>query len=253
VNPDIVNDDTHPAEVAVEPEPDAEPEPEPSAERVEPAEPKAKKKKKKKKNKSKSAKLDEPAPPVRGPVTAGVAATVVAFGLLVVIVVVLGLLEWHRADNLASDRNDRQAAAQVAGGFAQALLTYDSRIPTANLDRLKAMATPTYQPKVEQARNAALTSPSQKPAQTNATASVENVYITELSNHSASAICQANWLVTAGSQTAPPLDFYVKIDLKQQGGVWKVDNVLGVAALTPAGSPPASPSTPTGSSVPAAP
>jgi hypothetical protein len=170
------------------------------------------------------------------------AAQIVAF-IVIVAIAIVGILEWRRADRLSSQRNDRLNASQAAGTFAEALLTYDSANPTATLNRLKTMATASYQPKIEQARSSALSGPAQQ-SKTTSTAHVENTYITEVDGSSADAVCQTSWLVSSAGQTAPAVDFYLKVALKRQGGTWKVDNVAGLAAVQPPGAGTPAPTTP---------
>jgi type II secretory pathway pseudopilin PulG len=175
-------------------------------------------------------------------------AQIVAF-VVIVIVAVVGIVQWRRADRLSSQRNDRLNASQAAGAFAEALLTYDSANPTATLTRLKTMATTSYQPKIEQARSSALSGPAQQ-NKTTSTAHVENTYITEVDGNSADAVCQTSWLVSSAGQTAPAVDFYLKVALKRQGGSWKIDNVAGLAAVQPPGAAAPSPSPSPSSTVP---
>lgn len=200
--------------------------------------------KKKKKKKKKKAKGPEPEPiqPIPGFAVAAIAVAAVAVIALIAVTVV-GVVQWRRADHASSQHNDRLNAAQTAGTFGEALLTYDSVNPTATLNRLKAMATAAYQPRIEQARKDALTGPSQQGAKTTSTAHAENVYVTEVAGQSADAICQTSWVVSSAGQSAPPVEFYLKVGLKKQGGAWKVDSVSGLAAQQPGGT--TTPTTPT--------
>jgi Mce-associated membrane protein len=199
--------------------------------------------KKKKKKKKKKAKAPEPQP--RQPVPTWRIAVAAAVIVAVIAVAVVGVVQWRRADHLASQKGDRLNAAQTAGTFAEALLTYDSGNPTATLNRLKAMATATYQPKIEQARKDAVTGPTPQANKTTSTAHAENVYLTEVAGQSADAICQTSWVVSSAGQTAPAVEFYLKVGLKKQGGAWKVDNVSGLAAQQPTGTNPPTTNPPT--------
>ena len=174
-----------------------------------------------------------------------------AIGAVVLVVaVVLALVEWRHADAVGASAGDRTDASQVAGTFTQDLLTFDSTQPTAQLNRLKAMATTAYEPKIAQARQAAL-SGSTSSVQTKATAEITQVFLTDVSGDRASAVCEATWELTSAGQLSPPLDFYVKIDLRKVAGTWKVNNVLGLAALASgSGSSGSSSSSPTTTTTP---
>lgn len=189
-------------------------------------------------------------PPAPPPGRRGVQLAAAVGAVVLVVAVVVAVVEWRHADSVGAAAGDRIAVSEVAGAFAQDLLTFDSAHPTAQLNRLKAMATAAYEPKIAQARQAAL-SGSTSSVQTRATAAVTQVFLTEVSGDSASAVCEATWVVTSAGQVAPPLDFYVKIGLRRVDGTWKVNNVLGLAALASgSGSSGSSSSSPTSTTTP---
>ena len=156
--------------------------------------------------------------------------------LVAVIAIVFAVLQWRRADHASSKGHTRLAAARVAGQFAQILLTFDSNNPAGSLDGLQRLATPAYQPRVNSARGAAGAAQPPSAGHSTTTAEVENVYLTELSSGTAHAVTQVSWVVATNGQSAPPVEFWLQIDLKRLGGTWKVDNVNGIAARSPNGS-----------------
>ena len=56
------------------------------------------------------------------------------------------------------------------------------------------------------------------------TAHVTDVYLTELSGDRAHAVTRSDWVLTASGQTLA-LDLYLQVDLRHEGGTWKVDTV----------------------------
>jgi hypothetical protein len=191
----------------------------------EPAEASAPKDKKKGKKKKRKVVVQEVVP-----TWARVAGAVAV--LLVVLLAVTTYTQRNHADDLRSAARDRTAAERVAGEFAETLFTFDGAHPTASLDRLKQLATSAYQPKVDEARQTALAGGSQGQTQANMTAHVTDVYLTELAGSQAHAVTRADWVLNASGQTLA-LDLYLRIDLKREGGSWKVDAVTALTAKEP--------------------
>jgi hypothetical protein len=161
----------------------------------------------------------------------------VATALVLVALAVVAVGQSGRVSDLKAEARDRKAAERVAGEFAETLFTFDSSSPTANLDRLKDLATDAYKPKVDDARQTALAGSTQGGSQASMTARVIDVYVTELDGDTAHAVTRAQWLLNAEDQTLT-LDLYLQLDVKLQDGRWKVDTVNAIAAKQPAGSVP---------------
>jgi hypothetical protein len=149
---------------------------------------------------------------------------------VVVVAVVFAVTQWRDADSLNSSAQDRLAAQRTAGTFSEDLLTIDSSNPGPSLDRLKSLATSSYQPKIAAAQQAAVARSSSS-VRTTTTASTRDVFLTEIVDDQASAVCDERWLVTSNGRPSAPLDFYVKIDLRKVSGAWKVNGVSGLTAL----------------------
>jgi hypothetical protein len=126
------------------------------------------------------------------------------------------------------------------------LFTFNSAKPTANLDRLQALATTAYKPRVDAARKVAVSD--QVPGQQalTSTTHVTDVYLTEIDGDTAHAVTRGTWDVSSGSEHAQ-LALYLRIDLRRQHGAWKVDSANGVTAR-PATSDGSGPAPSTGSS-----
>jgi hypothetical protein len=186
-----------------------------------------------------------PSPPT-GVLVVGAIAVV-----LVVVLAITTVLQGSRASDLRSEAHDRTAAERVAGEFAEVLFTFRSTKPTANLDRLQALATKAYKPRVDAARKVAVTD--QVPGQQSLTSTthVTDVYLTDIQGDSAHAVTRGTWDVSSGSEHAE-LALYLRIDLRREHGTWKVDAANGITAR-PARSDSASPSAPSTTTTTAAP
>jgi Mce-associated membrane protein len=159
--------------------------------------------------------------------------------VLLIVLAVTTVLQGNRASDLRSKAHDRTAAERVAGEFAEALFTFQSAKPTANLDRLKELATTSYKPRVDAARKVAVTDQVSGKQELTSTTHVTDVYLTEIDSDSAHAVTRGSWEVSSGSERAA-LALYLRIDLKKQHGQWKVDSANGVTAR-PAASDTSSP------------
>ena len=138
---------------------------------------------------------DTPAVPAPTPPTFPTSARL-AIGVGAVLLVVLALttvVQGNRARDLRSDAHQRTAAERVAGEFAEVLFTFQSTKPTANLDRLQALATAKYKPRVDAARKGAVTD--QVPGQQSLTSTthVTDVYLTEIDGSTAHAVTRGTW------------------------------------------------------------
>ena len=158
-------------------------------------------------------------------------ATVVVLAGLAIVAVQQG----RHADRVTAQAHDRTAAERVAGEFSETLFTFEAAKPTAHLDRLKELATKAYQPKVDEARQTALAGSTAGASQASMTSHVTDVYLTELTGDQAHAVTRSDWVLTAGGQTLD-LDLYLQIDLRREGGTWKVDTVSALTAKQPKGA-----------------
>jgi hypothetical protein len=156
-------------------------------------------------------------------------------GLVIVALGATTLSQAGRVDDLQGQARDRTDAARVAGEFTETLFTFDGADPTANLDRLKELATKAYQPKVDDARQTALAGGTEGQTEAAMSAHVTDVFLTELDGDRAHAVSRADWLLEAGGQRLG-LDLYLRIDLERVGGTWKVDEVTALTAKQPGGS-----------------
>ncbi|MGH9186369.1 MAG: hypothetical protein ACRD0U_11235, partial [Acidimicrobiales bacterium] len=158
----------------------------------------------------------------RGPwLVAGAAA------LVAVLAVGLAVIYLRKADDARAERDaerdDRSEAAQVAGQFVQALLTYDSDDPTASIDELESLATDEYREQIEDPRDAIV--PDTGEGEDAAIVSqVDGVYIRDADADAVEAVGTVTSIFTAGGQSLP-VGWYVRLELKRQGDEWRVDKV----------------------------
>jgi hypothetical protein len=188
---------------------------------------------------------DTPAPiEAPAPSTAPARLAIVLGVALIVVLATTTLVQGHRAGDLRSEARDRTAAERVAGEFAEALFTFRSAKPTANLDRLQALATKAYKPRVDAARKLAVTEQVPPDQQLTSQTRITDVYLTEIDGDSAHAVTRGSWDVSSGDEHAA-LALYLRIDLKKEKGTWRVDSANGITArpaATDSSSPSAAPS-----------
>jgi hypothetical protein len=187
-------------------------------------------KKKGKKKKGKKVVVQQVTPP-------WVRWAAIGTALVVIALAVAAFTQRQHADDVTAEAHDRTAAERVAGEFSETLFTFDAAHPTANLDRLKVLATKAYQPKVDDARQSALAGGSSAAQQASMRSHVTDVYLTELDGDQAHAVTRSEWQLVASDQTLV-LDLYLRIDLKREGGSWKVDTVSAITAKQPPGATP---------------
>ena len=190
---------------------------------------------------------DAPAVAPAPPAPAFPTSARVAIGIGAVLLVVLALttvVQGNRARDLRSDAHQRTSAERVAGEFAEVLFTFQSTKPTANLDRLQALATAKYKPRVDAARKVAVTDQVSGAQQLTSVTHVTDVYLTEIDGTSAHAVTRGSWEVSSGSEKAE-LALYLRIDLKREHGQWKVDAANGVTARPAASDSSTGTTTPT--------
>ena len=176
------------------------------------------------------------------PMGAKVAGAIAA--VLVVVLAITTVAQGHRASDLRAEVHQRTAAERVAGEFAEVLFTFKSTKPTANLDRLQALATKAYKPRVDAARKVAVTD--QVPGQQSLTSTthVTDVYLTDIEGDTAHAVTRGTWEVSSGTDHAE-LVLYLRLDLKREHGAWKVDAANGINARPAASDTNPAPSTTT--------
>ena len=172
--------------------------------------------------------------------------------MLVVVLGLLALVQWRRAESLASEADDRRAITRAATALGTALMSYDFN----HLDRAERavlrVSTKRFAAKYREAFGAGL-QPLITRLQATATASAGAVYVTEIRGNAARAVVVIDSEVKSTAGTRRLVDSYLEMGLRREGGRWKVDDVTAVAAagenVTPPGAaepPPPDPGAPAG-------
>lgn len=155
-----------------------------------------------------------------------VAATLV---LLLVLATVLGALQWRRAGGLASDAKTQRDIATTAAAFGEALLSYDFDDLSAARDRVVNLATEDFGKSYSETFRAGLRTIITRLKAT-AEATVRDVYVTEASADKAKAMVVLDSKVRSSAGVRELVGSYLEMELRREGGTWKVDAVTAVAA-----------------------
>ena len=152
-----------------------------------------------------------------------VAAAVCAIALL-------GLTAWSlvRANDLASQRDDRRAAASVAGRFASATMSYDHRDLEGSLSAVTDLATQDYAGTYQNAFFEEL-QPVVDELRARGRVHVRDVYVSEIGDDTATAVVSFDAVIRSTIGTRRLTGSYVRIDLKKEGGGWKADDLTFLA------------------------
>ncbi len=150
----------------------------------------------------------------------------------------IAVLSFVRADHLESARDDRQAAASVAGQFASATMSYDHRDLEGSLQAVTDLATAEYAETYQNAFFEEL-QPVVDELRARGRVHVRDVFISDLSDDTATAVVSFDAVIRSTIGTRRLAGSYVRIDLKKQGGSWKADDLTFLATtqegLDPAG------------------
>lgn len=149
----------------------------------------------------------------------------VAWGL-----VMFGLAVWSftRADHLADARDDRRAAASVAGEFASATMSYDHRDLDGSLAAVTDLATADYAETYQNAFFEEL-QPVVDELRARGRVHVRDVYISDLSDDTATAVVSFDAVIRSTIGTRRLAGSYVRVDLVKEGGAWKADDLTFLA------------------------
>jgi Mce-associated membrane protein len=154
------------------------------------------------------------------------------------LVVVGGVLAWQRGSDLQAEKDQRREAAQVAGDFTTAVLSYDHRDLSGSLDDVLALATPEWGRSYEDAWFS-----DQQPVieelQAVAEVDVREVMVGEEQDGVLPATVVFNATIESQIGVRRLGGSYLRIDLTQVDGEWRVENMAFLAttdqSLDPAG------------------
>lgn len=162
----------------------------------------------------------------------------IAVGLTAVVVVLLGVLAFTQSSRISDleATADREAEiSEVAGTFADALLTYDYRDLEAGADAVAAGATESFATEYRQAFDAGLGEQITALKATSA-ATINDVLISRSTGDTARVIVVADSEVRSDEGNQARVGSYIDLSMVRIDGRWLVDMVSSVAnAATGAG------------------
>lgn len=212
---------------------------------------------------------DEPVAPDATPETAPEPATeqhvsappagrsrllIVVAALLLVVATFLGVLAAGSRAQLDRERDRRQEVEQAAARFATAFVTYDYRTLEASLTRIKRDATAKFGGEYERLFRTSLSTLIRE-TKAQSTGTVTDVFLGAVDDETASALVVVNVEREGVGGRLPVAGTYFQMDLVEQNGRWKVDNVTSInfsqsAGPTPGATTPPAPAAATTTSVP---
>jgi len=145
-------------------------------------------------------------------------------------VVLLGITAWSllRADDLASQQDDRRAAASVAGRFASATMSYDHRDLEGSLAAVTDLASQDYAETYQNAFFEEL-QPVVDELRARGRVHVRDVYVSEIGDDTATAVVSFDAVIRSTIGTRRLTGSYVRVDLVKEGGAWKADDLTFLA------------------------
>jgi Mce-associated membrane protein len=179
---------------------------------------------------------------------------IVVAATLLVVATFLGVLAAGSRAELTRERDQRHLVEEVAGRFATAFVTYDYRNLDASLIRIKRDATAKFGGEYERLfRTSVSTLIRETKAQS--TGTVTDVFLGSVDDQTASALVVVNVEREGAGGRLPVAGTYFQMDLVEQNGRWKVDNVTSInftqsAGPVPGAGAPAAPAATTTTSVP---
>ena len=144
----------------------------------------------------------------------------VVFGLAAI---VLAVVAAGAGDD--GESGDRQAVRRVAGQFGEALLTYDHRDLAGHRERVLVTATTSFADEYEEAFSESLSALIEE-TKASSTATVKDIFLSELDEGTAEAILVADLRLTGAGGPRTVSDVYFKLELVRIDGEWKVDDVV---------------------------
>lgn len=149
--------------------------------------------------------------------------------LLLVVMTALAFVQWRRSSSLAADAKTQRDIATTAGSFGEALLSYDFDDVTVARDRVVKLATEEFGKSYSETFRAGLGTIIAS-LQATAEATVRDVFVTEASGDRAKAVVVLDSKIRSLRGLRELIGSYLEMELRREGGRWKVDAVSAVAA-----------------------
>ncbi len=159
----------------------------------------------------------------------------IAVGLTALVVVLLGVLAFtqnSRISDLEATADRETEIAEVAGGFADALLTYDYRDLDAGADAVAAGATESFAAEYRQAFDAGLGEQITALMATS-TATINDVLVSQSTGDTARVIVVADSEVRSDEGNQARVGSYIDLSMVRIDGRWLIDMVSSVANAAP--------------------
>ena len=163
-------------------------------------------------------------------------AVAVVLAVLVVLAAATAGVEWRRASDSSAKESTRHNVEAAAGGFAEALLSYDYTDLVGARDRVVALATDTFAQQYTAGFSEGLGNQITS-LQATAKATIRTVYVSDVTGDSAKAVVAVDTEVHSSSSTQRHLGQYLDLALVRQGGRWRVDTVTYLGSLDDQTSP----------------
>jgi Mce-associated membrane protein len=152
------------------------------------------------------------------------------FVLLLLIAVTVAFVQWRRAHELGDRAQARRRVATVAGKFGESLLSYNYEHLDEAQKRLLRNGTKRFAREYSGAFAGGLET-AITGLKATSTASVRDVYVTDVVGKSARAVVTLDSEVRSSAATRRTVNSYLDMALVLQNGRWKVDSVISVASL----------------------
>ena len=148
---------------------------------------------------------------------------------LVVVATTFALTQRNRADDLERDADERRAVAAAASTFASALLSYDADDLDVARERVTALATPAFAEEYTDAFEGGLRTVIDE-LDAVSTATVRDVFVSEVSGSSARAVVVIDASVTSAAGVRDLTGSYLQIELQKVEDRWLVSAASAVGA-----------------------
>ena len=152
-----------------------------------------------------------------------VIACAALFGLSVGLAVLAAVL----ASRLSEERARHDEVEEVAGRFAEALLTYDFDKLEESKKRVLDLSTGTFRKEYERAFAGGLEVLYQE-TKARSKGTVTDVFVGSVEGDTATAIVVADAVAEGTSGTRRRVDSYIQLALVRVGGTWRVDGVTSL-------------------------
>jgi Mce-associated membrane protein len=141
----------------------------------------------------------------------------------------VAVAQWQRAEDLDDEAADRRDAATAASTFASALLSYSADDLDVARERVTALSTPTFAADYADAFEGGLRTVIDE-LDAVSTATVRDVFVSEVSGASARAVVVVDAEVTSAAGVRDLTGSYLQIELERVDGRWLVSAATAVGA-----------------------